>query len=363
VLAVAAVFDPLDPWSRRAPAPVAARWPPRIGVPPAAALRDLDDRHAAAWEEARARAGEMLVEIDFAPFAEAATLLYDGPWLAERWLAAGAAIDAEVDGLDPIVAGVVRRGREARATDLFRAVHRLAELRREVERTFAEVDVLLLPTAPTVPTPADVAADPVGVNRRLGAWTNGVNLLDLCALAVPGPAADGGPPFGVSLVAPAFSEPLLVELGAWWTGEASMPAPRAAGTEILLAVVGAHLRGEPLNGELTGRGARFVRATRTAPDYRLVALPGGPPERPGLLRAPGEAGPGIELELWSLSPAALGSLLAGVPAPLVIGTVELEDGGTVLGFLCEAHAAAAALDITEHGGWRAYRRAPASSAA
>jgi len=366
VLEVLAGFDPDDPWSRHAPhtspARDAADRAPRIGVPRADQLPELDARLRDAWTAAVDHATVLgcgpAVAVDVAPLLETATLLYDGPWLAERWAAVGAFVQGDVEGLDPVVAQVVQGGAAPTALDAFRGVHRLAELRRATERALQHVDVLLLPTAPTVPTPDEVAADPIGVNRLLGRWTNAVNLLDLSALAVPAGRGEDGLPFGVTLIARAFAEPLLLTVGAAWTGEASVvPAtapPTASDEGIRLAVVGAHLRGQPLEHQLRERGARFVRATRSACDYRLVALPGGPPWRPGLVRVPGSEGPGIELEIVAIPPHGLGSLLATVPPPLAIGTVELDDGEQVLGFLCEAHAADDAQDITAFGGWRAF---------
>jgi len=350
VLTEAAAFDARDPWARAPAARARAARPPVIGVP--AVLDGLDARFSAHWRRAVEHAALLgeAAEVDLAPFLEAGALLYDGPWVAERWAAVGAAVTAGVAGLDPTVAAVLTRGRDLPAADVFRAQHRLMELRRAVDEVFAEIDVLLLPTAPTIPTAAEVDAAPVAINRLLGTWTNGVNLLDLCALALP---AGADPPFGVSLIAPAFGESLLLRLGSRWTGEEPAPEPRHDAA-IELAVAGAHLSGHPLNHELTSRGARLVAATRTAPGYRLVALPGEAPLRPGLVRAPDLAGPGIELEVWALPPAEIGTLIAGVPAPLCIGTVQLANGSAVLGFLCEGHAAENAEDITHHGGWRGY---------
>lgn len=350
VLAEAVAFDARDPWSRASRPASGPSRAAAIGVP--ARVDGLDARFVGHWERAVAHATTLasVVEIDLAPFEEAAALLYDGPWLAERWASVGAAVEAGLAGLDPTVAEVIARGRDLRAEDVFRAQDRLMALRREVREIFARVDALALPTTPTIPTPAEVAAEPVAVNRRLGRWTNGVNLLDLAALALP---AGDDPPFGVSLVAPAFAEPLLLDLGSRWAGEE--PASEAPATGAVgLAVVGAHLSGEPLNHQLTSRGARLVATTRTAPAYRLVALPGGPPERPGLVRAPRVAGAGIEVEVWAMPRGEVGGFMLGVPAPLCIGTVELADGSSILGFLCESHAAHDAEDITHHGSWRAY---------
>jgi allophanate hydrolase len=214
-----------------------------------------------------------------------------------------------------------------------------------------------MPTVPGHPTHGDVAADPVGVNERLGRFTNFVNLMDLAALALPGPRRDDGLPSGVTLLAPAFHDGRLAELGGQWCGRAAPPAPRGT---VPLAVVGAHMSGLPLNRGLTERGGRLAAKTRTAPIYRLYALPGPGVRRPGLVRSLGGDGYAIDAEVWELTPAALGELLTEVPSPLAIGRVTLEDGSVVAGFVCEAYAAAGAEDVSAYGGWRAYLGSHAS---
>ncbi len=347
VLAVADRFDPADPFARRPPAPRDGRCPSLIGVPRAQDLAALDDRSREVWEAACARAAQVadaVVEIDLEPFLAVARLLYEGPWVAERHAAVGDFLEREHVTADPVVRAIVLAGATASAVDAFRGLHRLAELRRETEPVWEQIDALLLPTAPTHPTHADVAADPVGVNARLGIWTNFVNLLDLAAVALPAGSHDNGLPFGVSFVAPAWSEPSLLRLAAAF--EAT-----TAGPTIDIAVVGAHLSGMARNHELLERGARLVRRTRTAPCYRLFALDDGS-GRPGLLRD--RRGGAIEIEVWRLDAAALGSFVAGVAAPLTIGTLELEDATTVHGFLCEPYALQDAREATSFGGWREY---------
>jgi allophanate hydrolase len=223
------------------------------------------------------------------------------------------------------------------------------------------MDVLVLPTTGTMYRHAAVEGDPVRLNTNLGYYTNFVNLLDCCALAVAAGLRPSGLPFGISLIAPAFHDDRLVALGTMWqhveetrasgpVGPARPPGER----RVSLAVVGAHLTGQPLNRELTDRGARLVRAARTEPVYCLYALAGTWPGKPGLVRVDGRAGASIEVEVWELGEAAFGSFVAAVPPPLAIGTLLLEDGTAVKGFLCEAHAAAGADDISRYGGWRAY---------
>jgi allophanate hydrolase len=248
----------------------------------------------------------------------------------------------------------------------------LAELARATQPVWEQVDVLLLPTTPTIYRVDDVVAKPILLNSRLGTYTNFVNLLDLCALALPAGFRPDGLPQGVTLMAPAWSDRMLAGLGCAWqaatgytlgaTGwsmpEEARPAPSTP-DEVELVVVGAHLSGGALNHELTSRGARLVRTTRTAGSYRLYALSGTQPPKPGLVRGGELSGKGIEVEVWSLSHPAFGSFVADVPAPLTIGTVELADGSRAKGFLCEGHAVEGALDITAFGGWRAYLAARA----
>lgn len=399
VLAVASGYDPGDPYSRRAPAPSPpagpsgppapsahgalsapaapsgppapsahrapsppARRAPVLGVPAAGGLRFFGDGAAQrAWERAAVRVealADRIVEVDLAPFDEAAALLYGGPWVAERHAAVGAFLEREDVTADPTVRTVILAGAGFTASQAFAAQHRLAALRRHAEEVFAGIDVLVTPTAPTFPTHAEVAAEPVAANARLGTYTNFVNLLDLAAIAVPAGRRDDGLPFGVTLVGPAFADAALLNLAAAWEG--LPPTDTAFGPspgELDLAVAGAHLSGLQRNGELVELGARLVRATRTAPHYRLFDLADGT-GRPGLVRArDGEGGAAVEVEVWRLGHAAAGAFLAGVAAPLAIGSIELEDGNTTHGFLCEAHAVAGAPEATAHGGWRAYRAA------
>jgi len=383
VLAVASGFDPDDAYSRRLPVRPLARPPARftVGTPDAGSRRFFGD----AVQEARfdadlrrvAALGGEVVEIDFAPFHAVAELLYDGPWVAERFAAIEALMRAVPQALHPVTRGVIAKAESFSAADAFRGHYRLAELRRHVEPLLASVDLLCVPSIPTFYTLADLEADPVGPNTRLGTYTNFVNLLDLCGIAVPtAPRADGRPG-SITLLAPAGRDAAVAAVAALLhadagvacgaTGRRVPAAPGGApdGTldagddEIALAVVGAHMSGLPLNGELTQLGARFLDRARTAPCYRLYALAGGPPWRPGLVRD--DRGSAIELEVWALPEQAFGRFLRAVPAPLGIGTLTLEDGAQVKGFLCEAAAARDALDITAHGGWRAYLAAMAAA--
>jgi len=361
VLEVAAAFDSEDSFSRVATPPVADEpWPPRVGVPRPDQLEFFgNDGAAALFASAvdRWRAlGATIVEIDYAPFRETARLLYEGPWVAERYAAIRGFIEVHPEALHPVTRKIIEGARGLTAVGAFEATYRLAALRRRAQVVWADIDVLLTPTAGTIYTVAEVEADPVRLNSNLGYYTNYMNLLDLCAIAVPAGFLPNGLPWGVTLVAPAFHDDRVLWLGARFGGE--MPPARvlaAAGPSTCIAVCGAHLSGLPLNGQLTAFGARLVGATRTAPEYRLFALPNTTPPKPGLVRVgKGEGGGAIEVEVWELSTEAFGRFVAAIPAPLGIGTIALEDGTAVQGFLCESVATRGARDITGLGGWRAF---------
>jgi allophanate hydrolase len=360
-------FDVEDAFSRAAqPKNIAIS---RLGVP--RALEFFGDRayerlFAEAVERARAL-GATVVPIDLEPFLAAARLLYGGPWVAERYAAVGEFIETHPEEVHPVVREIVLGGRSVTGADAFRGSYRLAELKRAADRTFDEVDALLLPTAPFHPTIEAVLAEPIEQNAKLGLYTNFVNLLDLAALALPAGFTESRLPFGVTLVGPAFSDGALAAFGdrlhratapTWGASGLALAgaAPRATLTSgnVLLAVAGAHLSGQPLNHQLTSRKGTLVRTVRTAADYRLFALANTTPPKPGLVRAPGFVGTGVELEVWSLTTEAFGSFVAEVPAPMVIGTVELEDGTRVKGFLCEPAALEGSDDITHFGGWRGF---------
>ncbi len=375
VLGIAGGFDPTDPYSRHV-----TQRPCRgfdglvLGLPQPEQLLFFGDQAAQAiYETALARAvrlGARLVDVDLAPFLETASLLYAGPWVAERAAAVGDFLAAQPDAVWPTTRAVIETAASFSAVDAFKGAYRLAELVRATAPVWERIDALLLPTAPTIYRVAELEAEPILLNSRLGTYTNFVNLLDLSALALPAGFRDDGLPWGITLVAPSGSDRMLTGLGQAWqrstgltlgaTG-ASLPAetelaPTGDDT-IDLAVVGAHLSGEPLNHQLVALGGQLVNATRTAACYRLFAIPGTTPPKPGLLRVAESAGTGIEVEVWRLSSAAMGQFLALVPPPLAIGTVELADGTQVKGFLGEAHALADARDITSFGGWRAFRAA------
>ena len=354
VAKVVSAFDPEDPWSRALPERTAFPAAARVGIPRAADLEWFGDTgyaaaYVAACDGLRER-GHTLVEIPFRAFLDAGRLLYEGPWVAERLTVAQALLDRDPEAFLPVTRGILERARAGRATEAFQAIYRLAELRREAEAVWNSVDVLFLPTTGTVYTPEEVATDPLGTNSRLGLYTNFVNLLDLCAVAVPGPRTTSGLPFGVTWMAPAGADYALLEVAARARGESLVCAPTEP--RISLAVCGAHLRGYPLNHQLLSRGAVFVRETDSAPCYQFIALP-GTPRRPGMIRL-ASGGVSVRMEIWDMPVAGLGSFLTGIKAPLGLGTVLLADGGSVLGFICEAAAAEGAQDISVLGDWRRF---------
>lgn len=378
VLAQALGPDAADPYSRdlslkAQPLPAAFRF----GVPDT--LEFFGDAlaqaaFAQAVERMRALGGKP-VTIAYAPLAEAAALLYESALVAERYAAVRGFFDAHEQEIIEPVRSIIGAGRRYSAADLCDAQTRLHALGQQAARMWQDIDVLLVPTAPTHYTIAQMLADPVALNRNLGAYTNFVNLLDYAALSVPSSMRPDGMPFGITLIGPCASDWQLAELGQRYhhatglaqgaTGE-PLPAPRAlpglaAPASIRVAVVGAHLSGMPLNWQLAERGATLVSAAETAPDYRLFALPGTTPPKPGLLRVAPGTGSRIALELWDMPMAHYGSFVGLVPQPLSIGTLTLADGTAVQGFLCEAQATQGARDISQYGGWRAYMASLASS--
>ena len=375
VARVAEGFDADEPYSRSIQAParlvLAGQGAFRFGVPRAEQLEFFGDADSAHLFEQAAQALEKLggerVPIDFVPFAESARLLYEGPWLAERYLVIESLLRNNPDALFPVTRQIIEKGQAPTAAQAFRAHYRLQVLRRVTERVWLDIDVLLTPTAGTIYRISDIEADPIRLNTNLGYYTNFMNLLDLAGVAVPAGFTRLGLPFGVTLTGPAWSDFELLALASRYQHHTSAPrgarrlAPASDGDldwsqqikGIPVAVCGAHLDGLPLNHQLRDRGAVLLQRTHTAPVYRLFALPGGPPYRPGLIRV-AEQGAAIEVEVWCVPEAAFGSFVAQIPSPLGIGKLLLADGRQVCGFLCEAQAINGAEDITALGGWRAF---------
>jgi allophanate hydrolase len=286
--------------------------------------------------------------------------------VAERYAAIRDFIDARPETLVDVTREIIGGGRDPRAVDAFEAQYRLQALRRRAEAVWNSVDLVLTPTAGTIPTITAVQAEPVQVNSNLGYYTNFMNLLDLCAVAVPSGFRTDSLPSGVTLFAPAFRDRELLPIADRLQRAAGLPlgatghpqhdrSPLAPDRrhQIPVAVCGAHMSGLPLNHQLTDRRARLIRATRTAPEYRFYALPGGPPERPGLVRV-SSGGGSIDVEVWAVPADHFGSFVAGIPSPLGIGRVRLEDGSEVPGFLCESVATRSAVEITSLSSWRNY---------
>ncbi|WP_424970229.1 allophanate hydrolase [Dinoroseobacter sp. S76] len=363
VFDVARAYDAADAYSK--PLPATALLPPAagltVGVPNAATRIFFDDAAQAemfdaALDQLRALGAEIR-EVDFTPLYDVAEMLYEGAWVAERYTVVEALMAEDPDALHPTTAKIIGAATGLSAADAFRGLYRLKDLSRLAEESLDGIDMLCVPTIPTFYTLADLEADPVTPNSNLGTYTNFVNLLDMCGIAVPTAARSDGLPGSVTLLAASGQDGAIAGLArALEGGETNArraAAPQAVeSNEIILAVCGAHMSGLPLNGELTSRGARFLEATTTSPDYTLYALAGGPPARPGLLRTKG--GTEIALELWALPLDQMGSFLAGIPSPLSIGTIELADGRTSHGFLVEAAGLAGAEDITRFGGWRGF---------
>ncbi len=358
VLAALTGFDSADPWSRPEPAsppPGVAATMRVIGVP--AQPLDLDEPSARAWGLAvqhAAAVAAQVVEIDVSPFLEAATLLYGGPWLAQRW----SALRRYLSHAEPVVAEVVRPGERITGAEVFAGLDTLARLTRATEPIWARIDALLMPVAPAHPALDEVAADPIGVNAALGRYTNFVNLLDLCAVAVPAGQRCDRLPFGVQLIGPAFADRPLLDLAARWNAEPAHPPLRRQGSS-LVAVACAHLSGQPRATPLAELGGTLQCRARTASGYRMYALPSPGTARrcavrPGLVRTGDGPAGGIAVEVWELPHYGAGVLLSAVTAPLGMGRLALDDGSEVTGFLAEPHGIGDAPDISHFGGWREY---------
>jgi len=378
VYEVIAGKDEADPFSRPIALGRLGAIPPKpvIGIPRPADQKFFGDAAAkAAWRagvKILKDLGAELVEINMAPFNEVAALLYEGPWVAERYAAVAPFLAKHARDMHPVTRRIIEKAKAFSAADAFAGLYRLEALRRATEPVWRGIDALAVPTAPCAPTLEEVAADPIGPNSKLGTYTNFVNLLDLAAIAVPGPLRRDGRAAGLTFIGPRGRDAALASLARVFhaavpaasigaTGRplpplAQLPAAAPAGT-IELCVVGAHLSGMALNGELRAHGALFLRAVDTEPAYQLHALPGGPPERPGLIRVAAGAGHAIATEVWALPAEGFGRFVAGIPAPLGIGTLLLADGTRPKGFLCEGEAVRAAKPISAYGGWRGYMAA------
>jgi allophanate hydrolase len=376
VAAVAVKFDAADAWSRQAQLPARRGWGRgagfRFAVPRPAQLEFFGNTPYAELFDASVQRlvglGGKRHEVDIEPLLETARLLYEGPWVAERYLATESLLTSRPEAMLDVTRQIIAGGVNPNALDAFRAQYRLKDLIRRAQSVWQSAEVLLLPTAGTHYRIADEQADPIRLNSTLGRYTNFVNLMDLAAVAVPAGFTPARLPFGVSLIAPTWNDADLLALAGRLQracvstlGATSLPLAKAKAVSATSAdlvdvmVCGAHMSGLPLNKQLLERGAWQISTTRTAPVYRFFALPGGPPFRPGLVQV-SEGGVAIDVEVWRMPVEHFGSFVAGIPAPLGIGKVRLEDGSSVSGFLCETLGIADATDISALGGWRQYLR-------
>jgi allophanate hydrolase len=366
-------YEQADAYSREVRFSPLGASPPvlRVGVPSGTTREFFGDSEAerafdASLEDLESL-GAKVVEFDFTPFREIAELLYEGSWVAERYQGIRSFIENHPDALHPVTLRIIEGARRFSAADAFASQYKLAELRRDVEPLWRELDMFAVPSIPAAYTRVEVEREPVALNSRLGFYTNFVNLLDLSALAIPGKFGDRGRPAGVTLIAKAGQDGLLASFGRLLHWAADIPtgatafkphyetlAPAAPMDWIEIMVVGAHMSGLPLNKELQAESAVFIREVETAPHYRLFALPGGAVPRPGLLRVAPSEGAKIAAEVWALPAAGFGRFVSRIPPPLGIGTLDLADGTKPKGFLVEAAAVGSARDISNFGGWRAY---------
>ncbi|RPH24788.1 allophanate hydrolase [Buttiauxella warmboldiae] len=368
VATVAGGYDLQDPYSRKNPQTAPARFhqKPRFAIPDQPEFFG-DTLSATAFAKTLQRLeqqGAELVPIDFTAFSQLAEQLYQGAWVAERTVAVGKILKNQPQAMDPTVRDIVASGLNYSACDAWQAEYTRAELAQKINAQLGEFDALVVPTSPTIHTLAEMAQQPVRYNSQFGTYTNFTNLADLCALALPGDFRADGLPAGITLIAPAWHDQALSHFGKGWQQALNLPlgatdktlpagaAEKTSASHVRVAVVGAHLRGMPLNHQLTARNAIFIEESRTAANYRLYALANTQPPKPGLARS--EAGQPIAVELWDIPLARFGEFVAEIPAPLGIGTLTLEDGRHVKGFICESAALHDATDITAWGGWKAW---------
>ncbi|MGY5802089.1 allophanate hydrolase [Rhizobium sp. LEGMi12c] len=374
IFSIASQPDPSDEYSRTIPAAGFGTTVPMltIGVPAKGDLRFFgDDAMQASYEAAIAMLsglGHRLVEIPFGDFYKVADLLYEGAWVAERYAAVTEFFDNKEASFHPVTRKIYGAAKTLSAADAFNGFYALQPLKRKLTPVIASVDLFCVPTAPRHYTRAELEAEPIRENARLGTYTNFVNLLDLCGIAVPTGLRKDGRPASVTLLSSFGKDGVTASLArdihaenALTLGATGWPRPLVKKTDhaqrsdlINVVVVGAHLTGMPLNGQLLDLNGRLLRETQTSDCYRLYALRGQNPPKPGLIRVAAGFGSPIEVEVWQLAPEAFGRFAAGIPAPLSIGTIMLADGTSAKGFLVESTALSDAIEITHYGGWRKF---------
>jgi len=376
LFSVCAHFDPEDAYARQNPAINAGSsiltTPAsfRFAIPKASQLEFFgNEAYRHAFEDAVHQLetlGGVKQEIDYSPFMDAARLLYEGPWVTERYLACQPLIDEQPEALLDVTYGIISQGKDKLASDLFSAQYKLQACKQVTDHSLNDIDFMLTPTAGTHYTIDEVIHEPVQLNSNLGYYTNYMNLLDYASIAVPAGLTETGMPFGVTLVSYAFTDMQLLSFAQalhhsqdHTLGATDWQLPDLNKTTATddhyaqIVVCGAHMQDLPLNHQLTDRGATLLEQCQSSANYKLVALPGGPPQRPGMLRV-NENGNAIDVEVWKIPVDQLGSFLKDIPQPLGLGKVELYDGRWEIGFICESYIENDAKDISTLGGWRAY---------
>jgi allophanate hydrolase len=368
LLKLTAGFDHFDPYSREIRfKPPLAKGRIVVGIPKSEQLLFFGNREYELLFDATIGTlqslGYEVAEADISPLLDAAKLLYEGPWLAERAIALEEVLHDCPESILPVTRSIVAKGSVPTAIQAFRAQYQLRQYQRMTQDLFSRYDLLMTPTTGTIYRIKEIEADPIELNNRLGYYTNFMNLLDLCAVAVPAGFQANGLPFGITLCSTSGSDYSVLQVAERLQGARvefagigqklqKVSVITADAPSIRLAVCGAHLSAQPLNHQLLELGATLVETTITAPRYRLYVLPGGPPFRPGLVRD--VTGNAIEVEVWNLPVEQVGAFIRQIPAPLGIGRIELVSGDWVNGFICEGYAVAQAREITHLGGWRRF---------
>lgn len=319
--------------------------------------------------------GWKLQPTDFSSLFQLAALLYEGPWVAERYAAIKDFIERPGVQMDPVVRSIIEKAKNFNAADFFACEYIRRDLVRAIEAQFRGFDAILVPTTPTFPTLEEVHKEPVLENSLLGTYTNFVNFLDWSAISIPAGFRSDNLPFGLTIISTSWQEQKLFRLAEQFL---SLESRKLGATEVeflevqaelamspsisdhALVIVGAHLSGFPLNYQLIDAGATFNRTTKTTPEYNLFALPSPSVQKPGLKRraSKDQKGFAIEVEVWNISNEGLGSLIKLIPSPLGIGSVEVEDGTWLTGFICEPWGleSEGARDISEYGGWKNFSK-------